>query len=307
MQANEICHVETTAFHSELGSEDYPFEPGRYWLFTSKLCPFAHRAEIMRSLSGLNEHIGQTIAGSVQTSQGWNLEEIYQGAESTPSPVVAVKRLPEIYQIAEPGYTGRASLPVLFDTKTNTIVNNESAEIVRQFDKLAVQHCDSTTLYPADKRKLIDELIDALANDFITPIYRAGFASDQKTYLVYFDQVFNFLDTLDQSLGKSGLYIAGEQLTLADVHAYPHLARFDTAFHSLYRLNLKFLGSYPRIADYMGRLGKIPAFAGSLDIQALKDGYFLSWNQPTNGHFVPAGPIVNSRSGISIDSESDPI
>ncbi len=304
MKANEICHVETTAFHNKLGGEDYPFETGRYWLFTSKLCPFAHRTEIMRTLSRLNEHIGLTIAGSVQTAEGWNLEERYEGPDSSSSPVVAAKRLPAIYEIAAPGYTGRASLPVLFDTKTNTIVNNESAEIIRQFDELSMQHYDNPTLYPKNKCKLIDEMIDRLGNDFITPIYRAGFASDQQTYLSYFNQVFAFLDTLDQHLGASGPYIVGEQLTLADVHAYPHLARFDAVYHSLYRLNQKFLCDYPHIADYLGRLGEIPAFADSLDIQATKAGYFLSWNQPTNGYFVPAGPIVNPRSGLTLTSQS---
>lgn len=303
MQASEICHVETTAFHNQLGGEDYPFEAGRYWLFTSKLCPFAHRAEIMRTLTGINEHIGQTIAGSIQTAKGWNLEERYLGPDSACSPIVA-KRLPEIYEIADPGYSGRASMPVLFDTKTNTIVNNESAEIVRQFDAIAVQHFGRPTLYPADKRELIDELIDTLANDYITPIYRAGFANDQQTYQAHLDQVFAFLETLDQTLEKSGPYLGGEQLTLADVHAFPHLSRFDSVYHTLYRLNLKFLCDYPYIADYLGRLGEIPAFAGSLDIQASKDGYFLSWNQPTNGNFVPAGPPVDPRSGIAIAGQS---
>jgi glutathionyl-hydroquinone reductase len=300
MKANEICYVETTTFHDEIGSESYPYEPGRYWLYTSKVCPFAHRTEIMRMLSGLSDHIGLTIAGSVQTAGGWNLDECYEGHESSRSPVGTAKRMPEIYEIAAPGYTGRASIPVLFDTKTNRIVNNESAEIIRQFDNIAMQFLDKETLYPENKRQLIDRLVDRLGNDLITPIYRAGFAVDQQSYLTYFYQVFSFLDTLDKNLGDSGPYIAGEQLTLADVHAYPHLVRFDAVYHSLYRLNMKFIRDYPHIADYMGRLGEISAFAGSLDIQASKLGYFLSWNQPTNGNFVPVGPAVHPCSGVAL-------
>jgi len=300
MKADEICYVDNTVFHNELASESYLFESGRYWLFSSKLCPFAHRTEIVRTLSGLTEQIGLTIADSVQTAEGWNLNKRYQSANSAPSPVAGVARLPELYEFAAPGYDGRASVPVLFDTKTNTIVNNESAEIIRQFDEIAVRHSNHKTLYPLEKQKLIDELINELVNDFISPIYRAGFATDQQTYLTYFESVFVSLSKLEQRLGRSGSYLAGEQLTLADVYAYPHLSRFDAIYHSLYRLNLKFIRDYPHIASYLRRLGNIPAFADSLDIQASKQGYFLSWNQPTNGYFVPAGPVVNIRSGVAV-------
>ena len=303
MSANEICHVETTSFHHELGSEDYPFEKDRYWLFTSKVCPFAHRTEIMRALTGLTGHIGLTIAGAVQTKQGWDLVGRYESNDSAASPVADIDRLPELYKLAAADYLGRASVPVLFDTKTNTIVNNESSEIIRQFDQVATQHYDHTTLYPAEKQSFIDELINELANELITPIYRAGFAKDQQTYLSYFKEVFACLTKLDQRLSETGPYIAGDQLTLADVHAYPHLSRFDAAYHSLYRLNKNFISEYSNITDYMARLGEIPAFGDTLDVQAFKDGYFLAWNQPTEGYFTPVGPEVNLRSGVAINKK----
>ncbi len=301
MKSNEICHVETTFFHKELDSKNYPFETNRYWLFSSKLCPFAHRTEITRILTGLTEHIGLTIAASVQTAKGWNLDERYESQESTQSPIDGIGRLPAIYELSNSNYTGRASVPVLFDTKTNIIVNNESAEIIRQFDKITVSHFDHSSFYPANKRVLINEIINGFSNDFVGPIYRAGFAKDQKTYHSNFNRVFSYLDNLNQHLSECGPYIAGEKLTLADIHAFPHLSRFDSVFHSLYRLNLKYLYHYPNIVDYMNRLGKISAFADTLDIQALKEGYFLSWNQPTNGHFVPEGPVVNPRTGIAMN------
>lgn len=304
MSANEICHVETTSFHNELGSEDYPFEKGRYWLYTSKVCPFAHRTEIMRALTGLTNHIGLTIAGAVQTEQGWDLGGRYESADSAANPIADINRLPDIYKLAAPGYIGRASVPVLFDTKTNTIVNNESSEIIRQFDHVATQQFEHTTLYPKDKQSLIDALIKELADELITPIYRAGFAKNQQTYQSYFEKVFACLTKLDNRLGETGSYIAGDNLTLADVHAYPHIARFDAAYHSLYRLNKHFIRDYPNITDYMARLGEISAFGGTLDIQAVKDGYFLAWNQPTEGSFTPLGPEVNPRSGVAITVET---
>ena len=300
MKSNESCHVDATFFHNILDSKNYPFEKDRYWLFSSKLCPFAHRTEIVRVLSGLAENIGLTIAGSVQTEKGWNLDEPYESRDSARNPVDGVGRIPEIYQLSASNYTGRASVPVLFDIKTNTIVNNESAEIILQLDEVAVRYFNHASLYPPEKRELIDTFINSFANDFVSPIYRAGFAKDQQTYQSNFKQVFAYLNKLNQHLGETGPYIADDQLTLADVHAFPHLSRFDSVFHSLYRLNRNYLCDYPHITAYMGRLGELVAFADTLDIQALKEGYFLSWNQPSNGHFVPEGPIVNPRSGIAI-------
>ncbi len=303
MSANEMCHVETTTFHNELGSEDYPFEKDRYWLFTSKVCPFAHRTEITRALTGLTDDIGLTIAGAVQTKKGWDLGGRYESADSAASPVASIDRLPDLYKLATPDYLGRASVPVLFDTKTNTIVNNESSEIIHQLDQIATQHFEHETLYPKNKQTLIDALITELADELITPIYRAGFAKDQQSYQSYFEKVFACLTKLDKRLGETNAYIAGDNLTLADVHAYPHIARFDAAYHSLYRLNKHFIRDYPNITDYMARLGEISAFCGTLDIQAVKDGYFLAWNQPTEGKFAPLGPEVNPLSGVAITVE----
>tara|TARA_R110001583_G_scaffold195551_1_gene376015 strand:+ start:27297 stop:28208 length:912 start_codon:yes stop_codon:yes gene_type:complete len=300
MESNEICHVTTTSFHHQLDSSPYPFEAERYWLFTSKLCPFAHRTEIVRALLKLTEVIDLTITGSIQTDKGWDLGERYKLHGSSPCPIEGITRLPAIYELSTPGYSGRVSVPVLFDTKSNTIINNESSEIILQLDEIAVRHFDSPTLYPPEKRGLIDQLINQIENEFISPIYRAGFAKDQKTYHLNFKRVFIYLNELNQHLSEAGSYIAGEQLTLVDVYAFSHLSRFDSVYHSLYNLNLKYLSDYPHISAYMSRLGDIPAFAETLDVEALKEGYFCSWNQPTDGYFIPEGPIVNPRTGIAV-------
>jgi putative glutathione S-transferase len=298
MKTNEVCHVGPTFFHAEIGDESYPVEDNRYWLFTSKLCPFAHRTEIVRALKGVEDKVGLTIAGSVQTVAGWNLGARYESEHSAPSPVVGVSRLPGVYEHAAPGYDGRASVPVLFDTKTGTIVNNESAEIIRQFDRIFTRE-GSDSLYPEEKRAEVDEVSRFLEEVLISPIYRAGFAKDQETYQRNFDSVFFALDALEERLAQGGPFLLGDRLTIADVHAFPHLARFDAVYHSLYRLNAKFLRDYPKLSEYLERLGKIPAFGDTLDVEAVKDGYFLSWNQPTEGTFVPSGPPVDPRSGVS--------
>lgn len=304
MKTTELCHVTTTSFHNTLGSAQYPFESGRYWLFTSKLCPFAHRTELARKLTGLDQHISLTIVGSVQTEKGWNLTEIYPGDGNTPNPVAQIDHLPGIYTLASPGYTGRSSVPVLFDTKTQTIVNNESAEIISMFDSIALKVADHHTLYPQSQRSRVDKIIRSLNDDLISPIYRAGFANNQADHDASFGKVFAALKKLDSHLAQTGPFIAGETLTLADLHAYPHLSRFDAIYHSLYRLNKSFMSEYTNIAAYLSRLGEIPAFADTLDLQASKDGYFLSWNQPTNANFVPAGPIVDPHSGVAVAGAS---
>lgn len=298
MKADEICHVATTSFHNELGSEQYPIEADRYWLYTSKLCPFAHRTEITRALKGLDKLIGHTATGAVQTEKGWDIGGRYLGMGSAESPMVGVNRLPEIYHLSSPSYSGRYSVPVLFDTKTKTIVNNESAQIIEQFDKLATDVSTENEFYPELLRAEIDTWIKRFNSEFITPLYQAGFASSQVLYQSNFDSVFRFLEALEGILEDDQSSLIPNQITLADVHAFPHLARFDSAYHSLYRLNKKFIGEYPKITQYLGNLARNKGFGDTLDINEVKDGYFLSWNQPTEGKFVPIGPEVDPDTGV---------
>ena len=300
MKNNEICHVDKTEFHESLNTKDYPFEDHRYWLFSSKLCPFAHRTEIVRALLELDNTIGLTIAASIQTEQGWNLDDPYESDFSQSNPVKGAGKVPALYELSVPDYSGRSSVPVLFDRTSKSIVNNESAEIILQLDDVAVRHFSRPSLYPYELRKIIDTFINEFSNKFVGPIYLAGFAKDQQTYHLNFKEVFTYLKKLNNHLSEIGPFMAGDKLTLADVHAFPHLARFDSVFHSLYRLNMHYLREFSNINCYMRRLGEISAFANTLDIHELKKGYFLSWNQPTNGYFIPEGPLVDPSTGIAI-------
>ncbi len=296
MSTAELCHVETTSFHQSLGSKTFPVEDGRYWLFTAKICPFAHRTEIVRVLKGLESDIGITIAGSIQSEQGWPLSQRYPGHGSTDTPVSGTDFLPDIYQIASPGYTGRASVPVLFDTASRQIVNNESAEIIQQLDN---NYDTETTLYPLSKRDEIKQFSKWLSEELIGPIYHAGFAQQQTTHNEACNRVFDALDVLENHLAHGRRYAIGDRITLADVHTFPHLCRFDSVYHSLYRLNRYFLSDYPAISEYMERLGSLRAFSDTFDLEAMKEGYFLSWNQPTNGKFIPQGPPIDAATGLA--------
>lgn len=303
MTNDEVCHVAETSFRSSLASTDFPVEPKRYWLFTSKLCPFAHRTEIARKVLKLEEFIGLTITGSVQTELGWNIGDRYLSDDSQPGPIENIDRLPAYYELASPGYNERCSVPVLFDLVSQRIVNNESSEIIQQFNSLSSQHVNNQgapELFPAQSKYDIERAVQFLNNDFITPIYLAGFAKSQSDYNDNADRVFNALAKLEQRLSDKRQFMLGDVLTLADIHAFPHLARFDGAYHSLYRLNRNFIRDFPFTAAYTQRLSQVPGFGDTLDISAMKEGYFLSWNQPTFGGFVPDGPMVNDQSGIAL-------
>lgn len=296
-EAPEMCHVPATTFRGRLGSVAHPYESGRYWLFTAKLCPFAQRVEIVRIARGLTPHIGLTIAGSIQTPEGWDLVDRFKSAENAPSPVPGVDRLPGIYALAQPGYRGRASVPVLFDREARTIVNNESADIVHQLDAAPFADPATRPLYPQTARREIDAVTDFLESDFIAPIYRTGFAEDQQAYRRNSQQVYAALDWIDRRLADQP-FLVGNEPTLADVHAFTHLARFDAVYYTLYRLNRRFLRDYRNLPAYMERLAETPGFSETLSIPTAKEGYYLSWNQPTNGAFVPDGPPVDARTGV---------
>ena len=292
----EICHVGRTSFHDEVGGGPFAPGAGRYWLFTSKLCPFAHRTEIVRVLKGLERCVGLTVAGSIQTEQGWDLTIPYRASNVSPNPLNGVARMPDLYELSSPGYSGRASVPVLFDKQTETIVNNESAEIVLQLNSAFDDYGDcghpDLDLYPEAIRPAIDAVNGLLADEFIGPLYRAGFAQDQQSYEDAFDRVFAALDDLDGILADGRSYLTGRDLSLADVHAFPHLARFDPIYYSLYKLNLRHVSDYPHLSEYMERLWQEAAFRETFDLQAVKEGYYLSWNQPNPLGVVPKGPAI---------------
>lgn len=300
MSKENICHVDMTSFHEEIGSGTYPFENDCYWLFTSKLCPFSQRTEIALARSGLSSVIGLTIAGPIQTEKGWNLSEYHLAKNSKKPPFSRLMRIPDIYELAQPGYCGTMSIPVLFDTKTQTIVNNESSEIIRMFNRLRSSHSVEPSFNPKEQHNDINDMCDFLANELISPIYKAGFAKDQASYIAAAERVFKALNVLENTLSTKQKFLIKDDVTAADIHAFPHLARFDAVFHSLYNLNKFLIRDFSNISEYLERLSNELGFTSTLDIDATKRGYFQSWNQPNKNKLVPIGPIVSSRTGVAL-------
>lgn len=261
---------------------------GRYHLYVALICPWASRTLIARRLKGLEEAISLSVVEPVISAEGWRFGT---SPGATPDAVNGATYIHEIYTRADPHFTGRATVPVLWDKVRGTIVNNESADIVRMlnsgFGDLASNQFD---LRPAD---LLDE-IDAL-NDDIYPrlnngVYRAGFATTQAAYEEAFWDVFSMLETLEGRLcaGK-GPFLFGERLTETDIRLFVTLVRFDAAYHGVFKCNLKKLAEYPALSAYVADMLAVPGVRETVNIDHIKQGYYSIRTLNPNG-IVPVGP-----------------
>jgi putative glutathione S-transferase len=266
------------------GAEGFPAEAGRYHLVVALICPWASRALMARKLKRLEDLIGLTVTKPEMTAQGWRFaetgdEELRRGAT----------HLHALYTRADPRYTGRATVPVLWDRKTGTIVNNESADILRMFNSaFAALAPASIDLYPSDLRADIDAL-----NEFIYPrlnngVYRAGFATTQEAYDEAFADVFATLDGLERRIGASG-FLFGDRLTESDIRLFVTLVRFDAAYHGLFKCNLRRIVDYSRLSAYLDRVLDVPGVRETVSIDHIKRGYYSIKALNPSG-IVPRGP-----------------
>lgn len=265
------------------GTAGFKAEAGRYHLYVALICPWASRTIIGRRLKGLNDVISMSVVEPELTDEGWGF--------ATPDPINGATYMHEIYTAADPTVSGRATVPVLWDKRQNTIVNNESADILRMlnsgFGYLASSEYD---LYPEALRPEIDAL-----NDYIYPrlnngVYRAGFATTQLAYDEAYADVFAALDTLEARLeGKKFLF--GDTLTETDIRAFVTLVRFDAAYHGLFKTNLKRIADYQNLQAYMLRVLDIPGIRETVNIDHIKRGYYSIKSLNPNG-IVPRGPNI---------------
>jgi glutathionyl-hydroquinone reductase len=264
------------------GSSGFKAEAGRYHLYVALICPWASRTLAARKLKGLEEAISVSVAEPAMGPQGWELRE---GAD----PVNGARFIHELYSKADPSYTGRATVPVLWDRKTDTIVNNESADIVRMlndgFGSLAKSAVD---LYPAGLRSQIDQLNERIYGALNNGVYRCGFASTQEAYEEAFGEVFGALDEMERRV-EQGPYLFGEALTETDIRLFVTLIRFDAAYYGLFKCNLRRIRDYRNLTAYLDRLLAIPAFRETVNISHIKRGYYAIKALNPSG-IVPLGP-----------------
>lgn len=269
------------------GEGGFPAQAGRYHLYVGYICPWASRTLMARKLKGLEEVISVSVVEPALTDQGWRFGD-YPGADR--DTLNGATYMHELYSRADPHYTGRATIPVLWDKQRGTIVNNESADIVRMlnsgFGDLARSDLD---LYPADLRGEIDALNDAIYPALNNGVYRAGFATTQGAYEEAFWDVFGMLDRLEERLSGQGPYLFGERLTESDIRLFVTLVRFDAAYHGLFKCNLRRLADYPALSAYLMAVLAVPGVRDTVNVDHIKRGYY-SIKALNPAGVVPVGP-----------------
>lgn len=277
-------------FISSDGSTPFPAEPDRYHLYVALICPWASRALIARRLKGLESLVGVTVVEPQLGAQGWRFGD-FPGAQQ--DPLNNAQYLHEIYTRVAPDYTGRATVPVLWDKKTGTIVSNESADIVRMFNggfgDLADNRID---LYPAALRAEIDALNESLYPRLNNGVYRAGFATTAISYQQAFNDVFSQLDELEALLSDGRTFLLGERLTETDIRLFVTLIRFDVAYHGLFKCNLRRIRDYTLLNRYLKSMLSVSGVRETVNIDHIKQGYYSIKALNPNG-IVPAGPDMS--------------
>jgi putative glutathione S-transferase len=267
------------------GTGGFRAEAGRYRLYVALICPWASRTLMARALKGLAELIPVTVVNPRLTPQGWQLGG-YPGADT--DPLFGATYMHELYTRADPRFTGRATVPVLWDTQQNVMVSNESADILRMFDT-AFEHlvASELRLYPDDLADRIDELNPRIYDALNNGVYKAGFAGTQEAYEEAVEGVFAMLDELETRL--TGDFIFGDRLTETDIRTFVTLIRFDAAYHGIFKVNRRRIADYPRLTAYLRRILDLPGVRGTVDLDHIKAGYYsIKALNPTG--IVPTGP-----------------
>lgn len=252
------------------GDGGFKAEAGRYRLYVALICPWASRTLIARKLKGLDDVLPVTVLNPTLTDQGWRFGG-YPGADS--DPLFDAPYMHELYVRANPTFTGRATVPVLWDTKQNIMVNNESADILRMLDSAFENIAPSDlSLYPSHLAEDIDALNTLIYKQLNNGVYRAGFATSQEAYDEAVNGVFDMLDQLEIRLSRN--YLFGDQLTETDIRLFVTLIRFDVAYHGLFKTNRKQIADYPRLSDYMARILATPGVIETVNLDHITQGYY---------------------------------
>lgn len=272
------------------GGEGFPAEAGRYHLYVSLACPWAHRTLILRALKGLEDVIGVSIVNPYMGDHGWTFDES-PGVVS--DPVGGARYLYEVYLRAAPDYSGRVTVPILWDLQRDTIVSNESAEIIRMlnssFDRLGATEGDYS---PAPLLRQIDEINARVYDAVNNGVYKAGFATSQRVYENAVTVLFNCLDELEDRLARQR-YLVGDRITEADWRVFTTLLRFDPVYHGHFKCNLRRLVDYPNLWDFTRELYQWPGVAATVNMRHIKEHYYRSHPTINPNGIVPAGPLLD--------------
>ncbi|MDB5359863.1 MAG: putative glutathione S-transferase with thioredoxin-like domain [Rhodospirillales bacterium] len=273
-----------SAFRHTIG-DAFPVEAGRYHLFVSLACPWAHRTIIFRKLKRLEQAVSLSVVDPLMLEQGWR----FDGTD----PLTGSQFLHQVYTAAVPDYTGRVTVPVLWDKRRRTIVNNESSEIIRLLNgPLAVLGDASVDYYPADLAGEIDGLNARIYDAVNNGVYKAGFATAQLAYEAAYTALFAMLDELEARLGQ-GRFLFGDRLTEADWRLFTTLIRFDAVYCGHFKCNRQTLQSFPNLWGYVRDLYQMPGIAETVSLDHIKRHYYISQRTVNPSQIVPVGPALD--------------
>ena len=272
------------------GAGGYRAEPGRYHLYVSLACPWAHRTLIFRKLKGLESMIGVSVVHWLMRENGWTFHD---GPGVVQDPIHHARYLHQIYTAAQSDYTGRVTVPVLWDKATGTIVNNESSEIIRMlnsaFDGIGAKPGD---YYPANLRPEIDALNARIYDTVNNGVYKAGFATTQSAYEEALGPLFGTLDWLDDYLATRR-YLCGDHMTEADWRLFTTLVRFDAVYVGHFKCNLRRIEDYRHLSNYLRDLYQVPGIAETVNMVHIKGHYYQSHLTINPTGIVPLGPVID--------------
>jgi glutathionyl-hydroquinone reductase len=273
------------------GKAGFKAEPGRYHLYVSLACPWAHRTLIFRKLKGLEDMIGVSVVHPLMRENGWTFATDFAG--STGDTLLGSQFMHQIYTRADPSYSGRVTVPVLWDKEQDTITSNESSEIIRMFnsafDGVGATHGDYC---PKALRAEIDAINAVTYERVNNGVYRCGFATTQAAYEAAFAELFQSLDMLEARLGAQN-WLAGDEITEADWRLFTTLVRFDAVYVGHFKCNKRRVSDYPALSAYLARLYAYPGVAETVDIAQIKHHYYASHTMINPTGIVPSGPVLN--------------
>ena len=290
---------EDSKFRDEVVASDAPSqnaktftaESGRYHLYVSYACPWANRALIMRALKQLDNHISVSVVHPYMLDNGWELNADFDG--STGDDLYGFDYMYQVYLKAKPDCSGKVTVPVLWDKQSESIVNNESAEIIRMFNSAFNDITgDEQNFYPEALCQQIDETNQRVYETINNGVYKAGFATKQDVYEKEVSALFDSLDWLETHLSDGRSYLCGEDLTEADIRLFVTLVRFDAVYFGHFKCNLRQISDYTHLQPYLERLYAMPAFGDTVHMDHIKHHYYYSHKNLNPHGIVPSGPIL---------------
>ncbi|MEA5596197.1 glutathione S-transferase family protein [Rivularia sp. UHCC 0363] len=277
----------SSQFRNSIGGleKNYQPESGRYLLYVGLGCPWAHRTLVVRALKGLEDAVEVSIVYPSPDQGIWVLNNPSDGCRT----------VPELYQVAQPAYQGRCTVPVLWDKQTKTIVNNESAEIIVILNSQLNEFASNSQLdlYPEELKEEIEQWNEKIYHAVNNGVYRCGFAQTQEAYNKCCDELFTVLDEIDRAL-ENNRYLCGEKLTLADVRLFTTLFRFDIVYYSLFKCNRRRIVDYKNLGAYLRDLYQLPGVAETCDLESIKRDYYGNLFPLNPGGIIPSGPDISN-------------